>query len=176
MFYIVLIYTCSFQFKQFLLSDIEDASQKVQNVELNEFFSVSTLGQQLMDHCVDICIFQINLFFHISLTVRFASLPRIFVFLFRNVTFVTSSEKCFQFVPCTFSKIGLFQKKINLRKWWGEGGGGLRAWNFQGYQRNGMQNFQRLVKKDMEFPEVIRKILEFPEALVFGSRIFKGYS
>ena len=75
---------------------------------------------------------------------RFASLPRIFVFLFRNVTFVTSSEKCFQFVPCTFSKIGLFQKKTNLRKWGGGRGGELEGMEFLGVPK----------KWNAEFPKV----------------------
>ena len=42
---------------------------------------------------------------------RSAVLPRIFVFHFRNVTFVTSREKRLEFVLCTFSNIGLFQEK-----------------------------------------------------------------
>ena len=45
----------------------------------------------------------------------------------------------------------------------GGGGGGrvvLRVWNFQeGYQRNSMWNFQRLIKNKVEFPRVIRKKL-----------------
>ena len=80
---------------------------------------------------------------------RFASLPRIFVFLFRNVTFVTSSEKCFQFVPCTFSKIGLFQKKTNLRKWGGGGGGGGAGWGIEGMEFLGVPK-----KRNAEFPKV----------------------
>ena len=101
---------------------------------------------------------------------RSGSLPRIFVFHFRNTNFVTSSEKCFEFVLYIFSNIALFQKKTNRGR-----RGSLRAWNFQEYRRNRMQNFQWLVKKDVEFPGVIRKKLEFPVALVFGSGIFKGY-
>ena len=67
-------------------------------------------------------------FFIFLLQCRSASLPRNFVFYFRNVTFVTSSEKCFEFVLCTFSNIGLFQVK---NKQGGKRGGvGLRAWNF----------------------------------------------
>ena len=71
---------------------------------------------------------------------RFASLPRIFVFLFRNVTFVKSSEKCFQFVPCTSSKIGLFQKKTN---------GGREGWGIEGMEFLGVPK-----KRNAEFPKV----------------------
>ena len=35
--------------------------------------------------------------------------------------------------------------------------GGLWIWNFQGYQRNSMSNFQGLVKNEAEFPRVTRK-------------------
>ena len=38
-----------------------------------------------------------------------------------------------------------------------EGGGGLRIWNFQGYQRNSMWNFQELIKNKVEFPRVTKK-------------------
>ena len=46
-------------------------------------------------------------------------------------------------------KWALFQKKIQTAG--GEGrGGGVRIWNFQGYQTNRMWNFQELIKNDME--------------------------
>ena len=35
--------------------------------------------------------------------------------------------------------------------------GGLRIWNFQGYQRNSMWNFQGLIKNEVEFPRVTKK-------------------
>ena len=35
--------------------------------------------------------------------------------------------------------------------------GGLRIWNFQGYQRNSMRNFQGLIKNEVEFPKVTNK-------------------
>ena len=54
---------------------------------------------------------------------------------------------------------GLFQKKIKQ--------GGLRIWNFQGYQRNSMWNFQG-------WP--IKNYVEFPGVLVFGLGISKGYN
>ena len=58
---------------------------------------------------------------------------------------------------------------------WGEGGniicvimthwaipekkqtGGLRIWNFQGYQNNSMWNFQGLIKNEVEFPGLTKK-------------------
>ena len=75
--------------------------------------------------------------------------------------------------------------------------GGLRTWNFQGYQRNSMWNFQGLTKNELEFPRVTKKImwnfqgslflaLEFPRDLTQFcglSRVelcfaqnFRGYS
>ena len=46
--------------------------------------------------------------------------------------------------------MGYSRKKPN-RGGGGRGGGGveggLRIWNFQGYQRNSMWNFQKLIKK-----------------------------
>ena len=98
---------------------------------------------------------------------RFASLPRIFAFRFRNVTFATSSEKRFEFVLCTFSKIGLFQEKNKQERW-------LRKRNFQGYRRNRRQNFQRLVKKDVEFSGVIRKKIGISSGLGFCFWNFQG--
>ena len=47
-------------------------------------------------------------------------------------------------VPVTYVRIGLFQKKTKQA--------GLRIWNFEGYQRNSMWNFQRLIKSEVEFP------------------------
>ena len=43
----------------------------------------------------------------------------------------------------------LFQKKSKQ--------GRLRIWNFQGYQRNSMWNFQELIKNEVEFTEVTKK-------------------
>ena len=37
------------------------------------------------------------------------------------------------------------------------GGGRLRIWNFQGYQRNSMSNFHGLNKNKVEFPKVAKK-------------------
>ena len=51
-----------------------------------------------MDYYVDICVFYIC-FSIFLLQCRSASLPRVFAFHFRNVTLVTSREKCFEFVP-----------------------------------------------------------------------------
>ena len=34
---------------------------------------------------------------------------------------------------------------------------GLRIWNFEGYQRNSMWNFQELIKNEVEFPRVTKK-------------------
>ena len=51
---------------------------------------------------------------------------------------------------------GLIQKKSKQ--------GGLRIWNFQGYQRNSMCNFQGLIKNEVEFPGIF----------VFGLGISKG--
>ena len=56
------------------------------------------------------------------------------------------------------NQIGLFQKKPKH--------GGVKIWNFQGYQRNSMCNFQRLRKSHVEFPGV----------LVFGLGISKGWN
>ena len=53
----------------------------------------------------------------------------------------------------------LFQKKIEQ--------GGLRIWNFQGYQRNSMWNFHG-------WP--IKNYVQFPGVLVFGLGISKGYN
>ena len=59
-----------------------------------------------------ISVFSRLIYFSIFLLqCRSTVLPRIFVFHLRNVTFVTSSEKCFEFVLCTLSNIGLFQEK-----------------------------------------------------------------
>ena len=44
---------------------------------------------------------------------------------------------------------GLFQEKSKE--------GGLRKWNFQGYQRNSVWNFQGLTKNEVEFPRVTKK-------------------
>ena len=35
--------------------------------------------------------------------------------------------------------------------------GGLRIWNFKGYQINSTWNFQGLIKKEVEFPSVTKK-------------------
>ena len=35
--------------------------------------------------------------------------------------------------------------------------GELRIWNFQGYQRNSMCNFQGLIKNEVVFPRVTKK-------------------
>ena len=35
--------------------------------------------------------------------------------------------------------------------------GGLRIWNFQGYQRNGMWNFHGLIKNEVDFPRRVTK-------------------
>ena len=43
---------------------------------------------------------------------------------------------------------GLFQKKSKR---------GLTIWNFQGYQRNSMWNFQELIKNEVEFTRVTKK-------------------
>ena len=51
---------------------------------------------------------------------------------------------------------GLIQKKSKQ--------GGLRIWNFQGYQKNSMCNFQGLIKNEVEFPRIF----------VFGLGISKG--
>ena len=51
--------------------------------------------------------------------------------------------------------IGLFQKKTNK----GEGGRGLRIWNFQGHQSNRVWNLQQWPRKNY---------VEFPGVLVFG--------
>ena len=89
-----------------------------------------------MDYQVDICVSKLIYFSIFLLQCRFTSLPRILPFHFRNVTFVTSSEKSFEFVLCTFSNIGLFQKKNKQGK-------GLRTWNFQGYRRSRRRDFQK---------------------------------
>ena len=44
----------------------------------------------------------------------------------------------------------------------GGGEGGLRIWNFLGYQRNSMWNFQELIKNELEFPLEIPIHFEFP--------------
>ena len=50
--------------------------------------------------------------------------------------------------------------------------GGLRIWNFQGYQRNSMWNFQVLIKDKVESPSLKKKSnVEFQGVLVFGLRI-----
>ena len=45
--------------------------------------------------------------------------------------------------------VGLFQKKSRQ--------GGLRIWNFQGYQRKSMWNFQGLIKNKVKFPRMTKK-------------------
>ena len=45
------------------------------------------------------------------------------------------------------------------------GGGGLRIWNFQGYQRNSMCNFGGLIKIEVEFPRVTKKMWNFHGSL-----------
>ena len=80
---------------------------------------------------------------------------------------------------------GLFQKKIQTERIeWG-GWGGLRIWNFQGYQRNSMCNFRELTKNKVEFLRVIKKIwnflgslflaLEFPRDLIQFCGISRGW-
>ena len=34
---------------------------------------------------------------------------------------------------------------------------GLKIWNFKGYQRNSMGNYQGLIKNEVEFPRVAKK-------------------
>ena len=61
---------------------------------------------------------------------------------------------------------GLFQKKSKR---------GLRMWNFQGYQRNSMRKFERLIKNKVKFQGWPRKInVEFLWVFVFGLGISKG--
>ena len=77
-----------------------------------------------------------------------------------------------QMLPSTtiwLTKLG-YSRKINKQ------GRGLKIWNFQGYQRNSMWNFQRLIKNEVEFPGVTKKKnhVEFPGVLVFGLGISKG--
>ena len=55
------------------------------------------------------------------------------------------------FLINTNEDIGLFQKKKT------GGVGGVRIWNFKGYQRNSMWNFQGLIKNVVEFPWVTKK-------------------
>ena len=50
-------------------------------------------------------------------------------------------------------EIGLFQKKKNR----GRREGGLRIWDFRGYQRKSMWNFLGLIKSEVEFPGVTKK-------------------
>ena len=53
--------------------------------------------------------------------------------------------------------------------------GGLRIWNFQGYQRNSLGNFQELIKNQVKFLRVTKKNrVEFPGVFVFGLGISKG--
>ena len=53
--------------------------------------------------------------------------------------------------------------------------GGLRIWNFQGYQRNSMWNFQGLIKNKMEFPKGDQeKIMWKFQGSVFSLGISKG--
>ena len=74
---------------------------------------------------MSISVFSKLIYFSVFLLqCRSACLPRIFAFHFRNMSFVTCSKKCFKFVLCTFSNIGLFQEKIKQ-------GSGLRRWDFQ---------------------------------------------
>ena len=66
-----------------------------------------------------------------------------------------------QMLPCTtiwLIKLGYSRKNPNT--------GGVKIWNFQGYQRNSMCNFHRLWKSHVEFPGV----------LVFGLGISKGWN
>ena len=58
--------------------------------------------------------------------------------------------------------MGYSRKKTNRA-----GGGWLRIWNFQGYQRNRMWSFQGLSKNEVEFPRVTKEnYAEFAGALV----------
>ena len=73
---------------------------------------------------MSISVFSKLIYFSIFLLqCRSAGLPRIFAFHFRNLTFLTSGEKCFEFVLCAFSDIGLFQEENKQ-------GRGLRTSNF----------------------------------------------
>ena len=57
----------------------------------------------------------------------------------------------------------------------GGGGGELRIWNFQRYQRNSMWNFQGLIKNKMEYPKCDQeKIMWKFQGSVFGIGISKG--
>ena len=116
-----------------------------------------------MDYYVDICVSKLIYFSIFLLQCRFTSLPRILPFHFRNVTFVTSSEKSFEFVLCTFSNIGLFQKKNKQGK-------GLRTWNFQGYRRSRRRDFQ----KTINFPGVINTKIGKSISLGFWFWNFQG--
>ena len=116
---------------------------------------------------MSISVFSKLIYFSIFLLqCRFASLPRILAFHFRNVTFVTSSEKCFEFVLCTFSDIGLFQKKNKQ-------GRGLRTWNLQVYRRSRRQGFQKNCKfsrgdknKNRNFHQPWFLVLKFSRGVV----------
>ena len=47
------------------------------------------------------------------------------------------------------SKNGLFQERSKQ--------GGLRIWNFHGYKRSSMWNFQGLIENEVEFPRVTKE-------------------
>ena len=84
--------------------------------------------------------------------------------VWRNLKLISFGMTFYQFIlavamhllhRCKSSiSIGLFQKKIQTG---GGGEGGLRIWNFLGYQRNSMWNFQELIKNELEFPRVTKK-------------------
>ena len=94
---------------------------------------------------------------------RSASLPRIFAFHFQNVTFVTSSEKCFEFILCTFSNIGLFQEKTNRGGGWGHG------------ISRGIEEVEGgISKNDVNFSGVIRKQIGISSSLGFWFWNFQG--
>ena len=84
-------------------------------------------------------------------------------------------------------EMGYSRKKSNMGGAGGRGGGGLRIWNFQGYQTNRMWNFQGLSRMKCNFQRRPRKNnvelttffvlgLEFPKDLTKFCGVSRGWA
>ena len=114
---------------------------------------------------MSISVFSKLIYFSIFLLqCRSAVLTRIFVFHFRNVTFVTISKKCFDFVLCTLSNIGLVStlfcvpyltlgcsRKKTKRRW------GVEDMEFLGVPKKQNTEFPKVSLKRCKISRVYKK-------------------
>ena len=94
-------------------------------------------------------------------------LPQFLLFIWK--TLILGGVKVYDgsFFQSTVS-LGYSRKKTNGRLW---------IWNFQGYQRNGMWNFHKLIKMKQSFQARPRKNhAEFRGVFTFGIGISMGYN